>query len=195
VGPRREVRPLVVDEALPEAREALTAHGEFSPLDRLEEPAASSGRRAAADEAAARRQGAVRLAEHEAIALTGLGRVHVDRVACGAGDRLRRPRRGCARRLALLVKGNGLGFRGESSRPLLTVLAPALLARVEIHAHGTPPWGPQGGHTTVAPCQEALPRKSGPRSERAPETTKTPQQRGFQKCAEEDSNLRAVIPD
>ena len=56
--------------------------------------------------------------------------------------------------------------------------------------------GPQGWATRMWPsCQRALSEKVAPTVGRDPENAKSPAERGFSECAEEDSNLHPVIPD
>jgi hypothetical protein len=43
--------------------------------------------------------------------------------------------------------------------------------------------------------QRALSEKAAPTARLEPENAKSPAERGFSECAEEDSNLHPVIPD
>jgi hypothetical protein len=70
-------------------------------------------------------------------------------------------------------------------------------ARLEVDAHGTSPlvWATVWAPALWPSCQRALPEKAPPTAGVDPKNAKSPAERGFSRCAEEDSNLHPVIPD
>src|SRR5215217_8803526 len=72
---------------------------------------------------------------------------------------------------------------------------PAASDTVEVHAHGGLPVGEHWRTGLFSSCQRRCREVFAPGPIEKPENAKSPAERGFSKCAEEDSNLHPVIPD
>ena len=183
-----DVRALGLEHAAPRTRRTSRA----TRAPRRGGPPRSAARRAATAaprlvEAAARRQRAVGLAEHEPPARAGRGLVRVD-AAAGRRRALRAARRPRARVSAGGERSERLGSAprlvGEPPRALRPSsrqrTTPALAGSVEVHAHGVPPgWGTAGEQGCSPVVRGVAARCSPPDRSRSPRTRKAPPSGAF----------------